>query len=68
MKSLDGSVIISTKKLRDNKIPGLSGSPVIDSNGCLIGIMSKKYRKLEQLASIEYPKKTIETYVQRGEK
>ena len=49
-------------------MPGLSGSPVIDSNGCLIGIMSKKYGKMEQLASIEYPKKIIETYKQGGKK
>ena len=29
-------------------MPGLNGSPVIDSNGCLIGIMSQKYGKLEK--------------------
>jgi len=67
VESLDSSVIISTKKLKDNKMPGLSGSPVIDSKGCLIGIMSKKYGKMEQLASIEYPMEIIEKYKQ-GEK
>ena len=60
VKSLDESVIISTTTLADNKIPGLSGSPVIDSKGCLIGIMSKKYGKMEQLASIDYPKEILE--------
>jgi hypothetical protein len=60
VKSLNGSVIISTKTLADNKIPGLSGSPVIDSNGRLIGIMSQKFGKMEQLASIEYPKEILE--------
>ncbi len=59
VKSMVGSVIISTKKLADNKMPGLSGSPVIDSKGCLIGIMSQKYGKLERLGSMDYPKRII---------
>jgi S1-C subfamily serine protease len=54
-------VIISTKILSDNRTPGLSGSPVIDSRGRLIGIMSQKYGKLEKLGSIQYPKRIIET-------
>jgi hypothetical protein len=60
VESIDGSVIISTKLLSDNRTPGLSGSPVIDSNGFLIGIMSQKYGKLEKLGSIQYPKRIIE--------
>jgi hypothetical protein len=60
VESLDGSVIISTKILSDNRTPGLSGSPVIDSRGRLIGIMSQKYGKLEKLGSIQYPKRIIE--------
>jgi len=68
VKSLDGSVIISTKTLADNKIPGLSGSPVIDSNGSLIGLMSQKYGKMERLASIEYPKNILEKGIFEKEK
>jgi len=50
-----GSILISTEKLTNNKMPGLSGSPVIDSKGNLIGLMSQKAGKMERLASIEYP-------------
>ena len=60
VESIDGSVIISTKILSDNKTPGLSGSPVVDAHGHLIGIMSQKYGKLEKLGSIPYPKRIIE--------
>lgn len=59
VETQDGSVIISTKTLQDNKMPGLSGSPVIDSHGHLIGIMSQKYCKMERLGSIDYPKRII---------
>ena len=60
VESINGSVIISTKALSDNKRPGLSGSPVVDSKGFLIGIMSQKYGLNEKLGSIEYPKRLIE--------
>ncbi len=65
VESIDGAVIISTKLLSDNKMPGLSGSPVIDGRGYLIGIMSQKYGKLEKLGSIEYPKRLIEARFQK---
>lgn len=55
VRSLGGSIIISTKLLKKNTVPGLSGSPVIDSGGYLIGIMSQKYGEGERLSSIEYP-------------
>ena len=60
VESSDGAVIISTKLLSDNRTPGLSGSPVIDAQGHLIGIMSQKYGKMEKLGSIEYPKRILE--------
>ena len=56
VESSHGTVLISTKELTDNKMPGLSGSPVIDSNGDLIGIMSRKAGKLERLSSVDYPR------------
>jgi hypothetical protein len=59
VKSSPGTVLISTKELADNKMPGLSGSPVIDSNGDLIGIMSRKAGKMEQLSSADYPRKVL---------
>lgn len=49
-----GTLLISTEKLADNKMPGLSGSPVIDSKGYLMGLMSQKAKKMERLASIQY--------------
>lgn len=60
VESARGTVLISTKELADNKMPGLSGSPVIDSNGDLIGIMSSKAGKLEKLSSLDYPRKVLE--------
>lgn len=59
VQSEDGAVIISTEVLADNTIPGLSGSPVIDSNGDVIGLMSQKYEKMEKLASTEYPRRVL---------
>jgi hypothetical protein len=61
VESSEGSVIISTKLLSDNRMPGLSGSPVIDSHGCVIGIMSQKHGKLERLGSVDYPRRIIES-------
>jgi hypothetical protein len=51
-----GSFLISTKELADNTMPGLSGSPVIDSEGYLIGLMSQKAGKLERPSAIDYPR------------
>jgi hypothetical protein len=51
----EGSVIISTLELADNKMPGLSGSPVIDGQGRVIGLMSQKAGKHERVASLAYP-------------
>ena len=61
VESIDGSVIISTKLLADNRTPGLSGAPVVDSDGFLVGVMSQKYGKLERLGSIEYPQRIIKS-------
>ncbi|MEE9441509.1 MAG: serine protease [candidate division Zixibacteria bacterium] len=60
VRSEDGSFLITTKELSDNTMPGLSGSPVIDSNGYLIGLMSQKANKMERPSSIDYPKEILE--------
>jgi hypothetical protein len=59
VRSEQGTVLISTKELADNKMPGLSGAPVIDANGDLIGIMSRKAGKLERLSSMDYPRAVL---------
>lgn len=54
-----GSLLITTKELSDNTMPGLSGSPVIDSRGYLIGLMSQKAGEMERLSSGDYPRAII---------
>ncbi|MFC1573306.1 serine protease [Candidatus Eisenbacteria bacterium] len=49
--------LISTEVLADNTMPGLSGSPVIDAHGRVIGLMSQKAGKLERLSSTAYPRR-----------
>lgn len=59
VESREGSLLISTKKLADNTMPGLSGSPVIDSDGRLIGLMSRKAGVNEEPSSIAYPQEVL---------
>jgi hypothetical protein len=54
-----GSFLITTRELADNTMPGLSGSPVIDSRGYLIGLMSQKAGKMERPSSLDYPRTII---------
>ena len=56
VRLLDGSFLVSTVTLADNTMPGLSGAPVIDSRGHLVGIMCRKHEKMEQPSSTKYPK------------
>jgi hypothetical protein len=60
VRSEKGSLLITTKELSDNTMPGLSGSPVIDSKGYLIGLMSQKAGKMERVSSLDYPRMLIE--------
>jgi len=53
-------VIVSADALVDNTIPGLSGAPVIDAAGYVIGLMSTKYGKLQRLAPADYPRSLLE--------
>ncbi|MBU8934143.1 MAG: serine protease [candidate division Zixibacteria bacterium] len=59
VRSEEGSFLITTKELEDNTMPGLSGSPVIDSRGYLLGLMSQKAEKMERPSSTDYPKMLI---------
>ncbi len=59
VRSESGSFLITTKELADNTIPGLSGSPVIDAKGYLLGLMSQKAEKMERPSSLEYPRKLL---------
>lgn len=55
VRSERSSLLISVPELTGNTIPGLSGSPVIDAHGYLIGLMSTKAGELQRLSGIEYP-------------
>jgi hypothetical protein len=59
VESDDGSILISTEGLTNNRIPGLSGAPVIDADGYVVGLMSSKAGKMERLASVDYPSALI---------
>jgi hypothetical protein len=62
----DGSILISTEGLTDNTVPGLSGAPVIDANGYVVGLMSSKAGEMERLASVDYPNTLLEERRLRG--
>lgn len=66
VRSEDGSILMTTKKLSDNTMPGLSGSPVIDSNGYLVGLMSQKAGKMERPSSIDYPREILNKRAKTG--
>jgi hypothetical protein len=57
----EGSVLIDVPALTDNTVPGLSGSPVIDAYGYVIGLMSTKAGKLQRLAGVDYPQGLLDT-------
>jgi hypothetical protein len=60
-----GAVQITVEKLIDNTIPGLSGAPVIDARGYLIGIMSRGSGRIQRLSPIEYPRELIKARAER---
>ena len=67
VRSEKGSFLITTKELTDNATLGLSGSPVIDSKGYLLGLMSQKAGEMERPSSLEYPKMLVERRANRKE-
>jgi hypothetical protein len=62
VKSEDGTVLISTEVLADNTMPGLSGAPVIDASGRVIGLMSQKAEKMERASGLDYPRGILSDY------
>jgi S1-C subfamily serine protease len=60
VRSEEGSLLIDVAELADNTMPGLSGAPVIDARGYVVGMMSSKSGKRERLASIDYPRLVLE--------
>jgi len=64
VRSEKDSVCITAEKLIDNTIPGLSGSPVIDGKGYLIGIMSRGKGEIQRLSPVEYPRKLLKARAQ----
>ncbi len=60
VRSEEGSHLVTTRELSDNTMPGLSGSPVIDSRGYLLGLMSQKAEKMERVSSTDYLRMLID--------
>ena len=60
VKEEDGTLIVTAEELADNTMPGLSGSPVIDSQGYVIGLMSQKAGDRQRLSSLDYPRRILE--------
>jgi hypothetical protein len=59
LRSEEGSILIDVPELTDNRVPGLSGAPVLDAQGYVIGIMSSKSGRLQRLGSIDYPRQVL---------
>lgn len=49
------TLLIDVKALSRNKVGGLSGCPVLDAEGYLIGLMSQGYGELSRVSAIDYP-------------
>ena len=60
VESERGSILTAIEELADNTVPGLSGAPVIDAEGYLIGLMSKKAGRKERASSLDYPRSIID--------
>ncbi|MHC4516350.1 MAG: S1 family peptidase [Planctomycetota bacterium] len=60
VRSERDAVAITVEKLIDNTIPGLSGAPVIDGKGHLIGVMSRGKGKIQRLSPVDYAQEILE--------
>ncbi|MHC5006761.1 MAG: S1 family peptidase [Planctomycetota bacterium] len=65
VRSEKGAVQITVEKLIDNTIPGLSGAPVIDARGYLIGMMSRGSGRIQRLSPVDYPRELIKERADR---
>jgi len=54
------SVEITVPALIDNTVPGLSGAPVVDSRGYVVGVMSRGSGKIQRLSSVDYVRSVLE--------
>lgn len=55
VRAEEDAVVITVKKLIDNTVPGLSGAPVIDARGYLVGLMSRGKGEFQRLSPVAYP-------------
>lgn len=59
-----GSICITVEKLIHNTVPGLSGSPVIDGKGYLIGVMSRGKGEIQRVSPVDYPRRLLKARAQ----
>lgn len=59
VRSEKDAVLITVEKLINNTIPGLSGAPVIDGQGYVIGMMSRGKGKIQRLSPVAYPRRVL---------
>jgi hypothetical protein len=60
VRSEQGAVLITVEQLIDNTVPGLSGAPVLDGRGYLIGMMSRGKGRIQRASPIAYPQQLME--------
>jgi hypothetical protein len=56
---VNGSPVVVCEALANNKMPGLSGCPVIDASGEVIGLMSRGHGEKQMPSSTAYPLKLL---------
>ena len=64
VRSERDAVLITVEKLIDNTVGGLSGSPVIDGGGYVVGLMSRGKGEIQRLAPVDYPRRLLELRAQ----
>ena len=65
VRSKRGTIEITCEKLIDNTMPGLSGAPVIDARGYLIGMMSRGSGRIQRLSAVDYPREVLKRRADR---
>jgi hypothetical protein len=59
VRSESDAVAITIEALIDNTVPGLSGAPVIDERGYLVGLMSRGRGEIQRLSPLTYPREVL---------